>query len=139
MPEESATTDLVELGRCFLEAANRRDLDAMLSFFAPDGVWETVGLGTAFEGPVAIRGFWEDWFAAYEEHWVEQKGALDLGNGVTFAVLITKARPVGSSGYVQHKNAGVTTWVDGLIKRSTHYPDPDEGRVAAERLAEERG
>jgi len=59
MPEESTTPDLVELGSRFLEAANRRDFDAMLSFFAPDAV---LGSGDAlrmtFEGVAAIRGFW---------------------------------------------------------------------------------
>jgi len=33
--------------------------------------------------------------------------------------------------------AAITTWVDGLIKRSTFYTDIDEARAAAERLAEE--
>jgi hypothetical protein len=30
-------------------------------------------------------------------------------------------------------------WSDGLIVRNTTYPDIDEARAAAERLAEERG
>jgi len=30
-------------------------------------------------------------------------------------------------------------WIDGLIVRSTFYYDPNEARVAAERLAKERG
>jgi hypothetical protein len=32
----------------------------------------------------------------------------------------------------------VATWSVGLIERSTQYPDIDEGRAAAERLAQER-
>ena len=64
--EESTTPDLLEPSRRFVEAANRRDLDAMLSFFAPGAIWEDAGLGT-FEGAAAIRGFWQDWFASYVE------------------------------------------------------------------------
>jgi hypothetical protein len=30
-------------------------------------------------------------------------------------------------------------WEDGKIVRTTNYSDVDEGRAAAERLAEERG
>ena len=139
MSQESTTPDLVELGRRFFEAANRRDFDAMLSFFAPDAVWEGMGLRSTFEGVAAIRGFWQDWWAGYEELWVDLEEPLDLGNGVTFGVVVTNGRPVGSSGYVRHKNAVVSVWVRGLIVRVTNYPDPDEARAAAERLAKERG
>jgi ketosteroid isomerase-like protein len=43
MSEQSKTPDLVELvGRLF-EAANRRDFDAVMRFYASDGVWEATG------------------------------------------------------------------------------------------------
>ena len=38
MSEESTTPDLVELARHPFEAANRSDLDAVMSFYAPDAV-----------------------------------------------------------------------------------------------------
>jgi ketosteroid isomerase-like protein len=138
MPAESTTPDPVELTRRFLEAASRRDFDAMLSFFAPNAVWDTLGgLGT-FEGHSAIRGFWEDWYSTYEEFEIGPEEILDLGNGVTFVVLVQKGRPVSSNGEVRHRNAGVTTWMDGMIVRVTFYSDIDQARAAAERLAEER-
>ncbi len=59
MSEGSTTRDPVELVRGILEAANREDWDAILALYAPDAVWDTDGMGT-FEGPAAIRGFWED-------------------------------------------------------------------------------
>jgi ketosteroid isomerase-like protein len=136
--EESTTPDLVELGRRFLEAANRRDFDAMLSFFAPDAVWEGMALRTTLEGVAAIRGFWQDWFVSYEEFWFEPEEMLDLGNRVTFGVVILKGRPVGGSGYVQMRYASVFEWVDGLVVRATFYTDADQARAAAERLAESR-
>ena len=45
MSEESTTPDLVELTRGRVEAANRRDFDAMVSFFAPDAVWDLSPMG----------------------------------------------------------------------------------------------
>jgi ketosteroid isomerase-like protein len=139
MSEESTTPDLVELARRSVEAGNSGDFDAMLSFFAPDGVWDMSPLGMGvFEGRAAIRGFLEDWQGAYEEFGVETEKVLDVCNGVTVAVLIQKARPAGSSGDVRLRYAAVTLWGDGLIVRLTNYTDIDEGRAAAERLAESR-
>ena len=138
MPERSTTPDPIELSRRFLEAASCLDFDAMVSFYAPDAVWEGRASGMTFEGRTAIRGFWEDWFASYEELRLEQEEDLDLGNGVVFAVIMQMARLVGSSGYVRYRHALVAIWVEGLIVRVTMYSDIDEARVAAERLAEER-
>jgi hypothetical protein len=52
---------------------------------------------------------------------------------------LQSGRPVGSDGRVQWRYAGLTTWVDGVAVRTTNYTDIDEARVAAERLARERG
>jgi SnoaL-like domain len=64
MSEEPTTPDLVERWRQANEAFVRRDFDAMMSFFAPDAVWDlsSAGIGR-FEGTAAIRGFHEDWIA----------------------------------------------------------------------------
>jgi ketosteroid isomerase-like protein len=140
MSEESTPPDLVELGRVLFEAANRRDFDALLSFYAPEAVWDMNplgGLGT-FEGHAAIRSFWEDWYASYDDFEIEPEETLDLGNGVGFNVVIQNARPVGSSSAVRLRYALVSVWVAGLIVRLTNYTDIDEARAAAERLAEER-
>jgi ketosteroid isomerase-like protein len=138
MPDESTTPDPVELTRRFLEAGNRRDFDVIMSFCAPDAVWESMGMATSFDGIAAIRGFFEDLIDAYEEYRVEPEEILDLGNGVAFSVIVQQGRLVGSTAHVQMRFAGVTTWGDGLIERSTNYTDVDEARAAAQRLAEER-
>jgi hypothetical protein len=44
---ESTTSDLVERTRAFIAAANRRDFDAMVAFYAPDAVWHKSGTLTA--------------------------------------------------------------------------------------------
>ena len=117
---------------------NRRDFDAVMSVYAPDAVFQGTELGT-FEGAGAIRGFYEDASSSYEEIHVEAEEVIDLGNGVTLAVLIAKGRPVGSSGEVRRRWAAVAIWTNGVIEREMNYTDIDEARAAAERLAEERG
>jgi ketosteroid isomerase-like protein len=140
MPEQSTTPDLVELTRRQFEAVNHRDLDAVMSTCHPDGVYDVSpsGLGS-FEGPVAIRSFLEEWWAAFEDLVFELEEVLDLGKGVVFAVVRQDARPTGSTGYVRRREAYVIEWVAGMTARVTTYGDIDEGRAAAERLAESRG
>jgi ketosteroid isomerase-like protein len=64
----STSSHLTTLVRSCVEASARRDLDAMMSFYAADAVLDTslVGWGT-FRGRQAIRGFYGDWLAAYED------------------------------------------------------------------------
>jgi len=140
MRKESTTPDLLELSRHFVEASNRLDFDAMTSFYVEDGVFDTSALGMGvFEGREAIRGFFEDWHRAYENWDQVIEEFHDLGNGVTFAVLLQRGRPAGSSGFVAQRYAAVGAWTDGLIEWSMVHTDPDQARAAAERLAEERG
>jgi ketosteroid isomerase-like protein len=138
--EESTTPDLVELSRGSSQAVNSGDLDAMVSVFAPDAVWDLspVGMGT-FEGRAEIRGFAEDWLGAYEEFEMKAEERHDLGNGVTFSVIRQKARPAASQAHVATRYAAVAVWVEGMIVRATQYADIDEARAAGERLAKERG
>jgi len=140
MAEEPTTPDLLELARWSVEAASKRDLDAIMAFFTPDAVWDAspMGIGT-FEGQAAIRGFCEDWLSSYEDWELQTVEAQDLGNGVTFGVLDQRGRLVGSSGEIELRYAAVTEWEDGKIARTTNYTDIDEARVAGERLAAERG
>jgi ketosteroid isomerase-like protein len=140
MSQESTTSDLVELVRQTFEAANRRDFDALMSFFASDAVWEAVSLGTSFEGVAAIRGFFEDWLGAYEEYEMEPEEILDLGSGVGFVVTRLAGRPVGAASGLMRRRPLAFVWVAGLVARVT-APSSDitEARAAAERLAAERG
>jgi ketosteroid isomerase-like protein len=138
MSKKSTTPDLVELVRRNFEALSRRDFDAVESFFAQDAVYGPTEIGT-FEGPAAIRGLCEDLMSTYDEFHIEIEELIDLGNGVTFAVIILTAHPFGSSGEVRMRYATVAIWTDGVIERQTDHTDIDEARAAAERLARERG
>jgi ketosteroid isomerase-like protein len=138
MSEESTTPDLVELVGRALEAANRRDLDEVMSSFAVDAVFEGRALGDIFEGQAAIRAFVEDWFGTYEELEYGLEEVRDLGKGVVFAVVVQSGRPVGSAGRVRQREGWVFVWVRGLIARLA-ISEVDEARAAAERLAQKRG
>jgi ketosteroid isomerase-like protein len=89
------------------------------------------------EGREAIRAFFEEWWAAYDDHESEAEEIQDLGNGVAFAVFVQRGRPVDSTGWVEFRDARVMIWADGLIEQVTTFLDIDEARTAAERLAEE--
>jgi ketosteroid isomerase-like protein len=140
MPEKSMTPDLVELVRRSFEPAASRDIDGIMSFYGPDPVWDVSngGLGL-FQGRAAIREFMEDWFRSYDRIEIDLEEVVQLGSGVTFAVPIQKGRLAGSSAEVEVRYAAVIVWQDGLIESVTNYVDIDEGRAAAQRLAEERG
>jgi hypothetical protein len=142
MGEEPATPDPVELARLFLEAVSSGDFDAVMQYYASDAVMDlTRTLGVALQGREAIRRFLEDWLVGYEAVEYAADEISDLGNGVEFAVVRQTARPLGTIGSVQLREGVVVVHAQGLIVRQTVYPhsDIDEARVAAERLAEERG
>ena len=140
MTEESTTSDLLEALQRQRTALGRRDLDAVSATYTPDAVIDASPLGAlVFEGRGAIRGFWEDWLGPYEQYELEGEDFGDFGNGVTFGVVVSRGRPIDSSGWVETRFASVVTWVGALIERTTFYTDIDEARAAAERLAQERG
>ena len=139
MSEKSTTPDLVERLRLLFAAASRRDLDTLMSFYAPDAVWETTLV--TLDGSAAIRERLEEWLGAFDELEFELEEILDLGNGVTLTVVNQRARPAGSSssgGYMQRQEALIGVWEQGMVTHATTYLDIDEARAAAERLAEER-
>ena len=139
MTEESTTPDRIGLARLANEAVNRRDWDAVESFYSPDAVDVGVeALGT-FEGATAIRGYYEDAASSLDDFHVETQEIIDFGNGVTFAVVLVTGHPVGSSAEVRIRYGSVASWTEAVIERLTAFMDIDEGRAAAERLAKERG
>jgi ketosteroid isomerase-like protein len=137
MPEESTTPDPAELTRRAFEAVNRCDIDAVMSFFAPDAVLD----GRLFlaEGRAAIRDFLDDWFGSFAELRMEVEEFVVLDDGVVLAVVSQEGRPVGVDGQVHQREGWAICWsADGLLVRLTTHPDIDEARAAAERLAESR-
>jgi hypothetical protein len=63
----------------------------------------------------------------------------ELGNGVTFCVIAQRGWLPDSTSPISVSGGYVGLWRAGLIERVTVYPDIDDARAAAERLAQERG
>jgi ketosteroid isomerase-like protein len=140
MAEESTTPDSFKPLRRTVDAYRRGDLDAHLSSYAPDAVLDMSARGLGiFEGRAAIRGFWEDYYRSFNDLNFELEEALDLGNGVMFAVVRQDARPARSGARVRTREAWVSVWENGMLVRGSSYSDIDDARAAAERLAQERG
>jgi ketosteroid isomerase-like protein len=139
MSEEPSRADLVELSRRRLAAVNRRDIDAVMSFFADEPVWDMspINMGI-FEGRAAIRGALETWWETFDGFVSELDEVADLGNGVLFQVVTQRGRLDGSDGEIRQRSARVLVLVDNLIERLTSFNDIDDARSVAERLAEER-
>jgi ketosteroid isomerase-like protein len=140
MSEESRIEDSFKPLRRTVEAYRRGDIETHMRSYAPDAVLDMSarGLGS-FEGRAAIRSFWEDYYRSFDDLKFELEEAIDLGNGVMFAVVRQDARPSGSLGRVQTREAWVSIWENGLLLRGSSYSDLDEARALAERLAQERG
>jgi ketosteroid isomerase-like protein len=138
MAEESTTPDLRELALQMADEASRGDLDAYMSHFAHDAVWQT-RFGTRLEGTTAMRSYYEEFTGSVESYSFEILEFVDLGGGVTFSVSRQGGRLGGSASELNEHVAFAMVVVDGLIEEMATYSDVDEARAAAERLAEERG
>ena len=140
MSEESTTPDPVERTRVFYETMDRDwDFDALAGFFAPDAVWDLSEshLGI-YEGVAAIGDFLVGYWATWEDHHHEIEGIVDFGGGVLSVAIREDGCLKGSDARVQARHLQVFEWARGRILRISGYPDIDEARAAAERLAQER-
>jgi hypothetical protein len=139
MSEESTSPDLIELTHSAYAYLNSRDLDALVGLLDRSCVYDLsrFDLGT-YTGPGEIRRFYEEWIAPLHEFGVAVDDITDLGNGVVYAI---QAGHRGSApGFFFELEGGVVgVWEHGRLARMTVYPDIDEARAAAERLAQERG
>jgi ketosteroid isomerase-like protein len=134
--EEPAVPDPVELTHRVYASLNARDFDSVVGMFAPAGVWDVSrwGLGT-HAGSEAIGRLLHDWFGNMDQYWVQVEDVDHLGGGVVYVTVVQTARPAGRHSVLRVRSAPVFVWVDGQIRQVTLYPDIDEARRAAERLA----
>jgi ketosteroid isomerase-like protein len=140
MSEESTTLDLAERVRAIFEILDQHDWDALMHHYSQDVCWDaTPTLGTTFDGQAAMRGLWQDWADLYEDLGFDLEELVELGSNLVLAVVMTHGHPVGSSGYVDAREAWIYEGADGMIVRVRTYRDIDEARAAAGRLAQERG
>jgi ketosteroid isomerase-like protein len=135
MSKESTTPDLVELTRHLFEAANRRDFDAALEFYAPKARWR--GTVDDAEGIPAIRDLWVSYYGAFEELRVILDDVAHLGNGVILVASRHVGRLAGGATLAEER-AFVFEFMDGRVVKASDYASLAEARAAAERLAAER-
>jgi ketosteroid isomerase-like protein len=131
---------LVELVRDGIDAVNRRDLDALMSNWSPDVVYDTSpsGMGT-YQGHAAVRAFMKGYWDLFDELRFELESVENLGHGVILSVNRQDGRPAGSGARVRVREAHVITLVADVVLSVTVYTtDIGAARAAAERLAEER-
>ena len=113
------------------------DYDAIMRFFAPDVVWQSLdGLGK-FEDASAVRGFLEDFGSAYESFRTEPKETIDTGGGIVFGVIRQADRLRGGAGRVVQRFAWVMASAEGRVVRFLAGMDIDDARAVAERLVQE--
>ena len=140
--DESATPGSVGLAQRLMEAVNARNVEAFMACFAPEAVVDlTRTAGVVNEGRDAIRRYQEDWLASFDELTYSAEEIVDFGNGVTFAIVMQSARPIGTTASVHAREAFVVVAAHGLYVHTIVYgpTEIDEARATAERLAQERG
>jgi hypothetical protein len=139
MTEEFTTPDPVELTHRAFGFLNSRDLDALMGLLSPTCLCDLSRWGQdVYTGTEAIRQFIDDWLGALHRFGVEVDDTEDLGNGVVYVEQIAH-RERTPGGFIELPSSLVVVWDEGLVTLLTLYPDPDQARAAAERLAEERG
>jgi ketosteroid isomerase-like protein len=90
MAEQSAMRDPVEIIRRANDAFNRRDVDAWVSFFAPDIVYRPVPTFTDSQerqGLGAMRRWMEEWFDAWADDYTTQAESIREYGDVVIALL----------------------------------------------------
>lgn len=139
MSEQFTGSELVARWQRAVQAGNVRDIDTTMGFYTSDAEYDvsSVGMGN-FEGRTAIRRLFEDWWDSFEEYQQEAEETRDLGNAVTFSIIVMRGKPLHSSAWVEQRYGAVATWRDGLIERTVNTFDISEARAGAERLAAER-
>ena len=125
---------------------SRGDLDAVMSLFAPDAVYDAsdARLGT-FEGEEAIRGFVEDWRRSSEDYRYENEEILDLGHGVTLS-LVREERPLvrrqrsrrAAGGAPRHMGEQQIEWFEHSPTQTRPAPPPNASRSSSGRRCRSR-
>jgi len=122
----------VEIVRSKLEAAKRRDWDALFRNSHPDAELTTpagINAGT-YRGREECQAFWEDLTSAFETTSVEPERLVDSGDQVV-AVVRSRLQPKGSSGEVELRTGFLWTFRDGKVASLRLFAKPEEALEAA--------
>ncbi|WP_332815490.1 nuclear transport factor 2 family protein [Ramlibacter sp.] len=119
-PTVEATPELLQ---AFADAWNRHDIDALMSFMAPDGVFEASAgpdaCGTRCQGERAVRaGFAEVWATYPDAHWGNARHFVCGDRGVS-EWTFTGTRADGTR--VEVNGCDLFTFRDGRIALKNSY------------------
>ena len=126
----------VELVKRFVDAYNRRDVEAMLNDLDPEIEWHS-GILTAlgrdaavYRGHDGFRQGLRDIYEALGETQIEYSEIRDLGSR-TLAIGRFRARGRGSGAEIDSPNASVADFKNGKAVRIRTYFDREEALEAA--------
>ena len=122
----------VEIVRSKLEAAKRRDWDALFRNSHPDAELTTpagINAGT-YRGREECQAFWEDLTSAFETTSVEPERLVDSGDQVV-GVVRSRLQPKGSNGEIVLRTGFLWTFRDGKVASLRLFAKPEEALEAA--------
>jgi steroid delta-isomerase-like uncharacterized protein len=129
-PEHSSADDTEQLARRLIELLNARDLGALAKLQHPDVVDDFVAVGR-YEGVAAVRGFFEEVFAAFPDFHIAIQAVSAAGNVATVQWQSTGTFN-GSSPFqgvapngakVELRGCDVMEFEDGRLRYNTIYYD----------------
>lgn len=135
----------VEIVRQVLDASDRRDGAAVFAVYDPEIEWDVTdvpeplegffppdffGLSGVFRGHEAVRGWFREWFSAWERVDYEHERLIDAGDQVVhFLGVHLRGRATGIQ-FELPPYAQVWTLRDGKIVRMKFYWDREEALEA---------
>jgi ketosteroid isomerase-like protein len=112
----------VALARKAIDALNRGDFAALLTFLSPDVVWEALegvtGIGEVYRGRAEVREWIELMLENAEEgiH-AEIEKIAELGDDRVFIAVVLRARRKGSGAPFEYRTWQIVWFADRLITR----------------------
>jgi ketosteroid isomerase-like protein len=125
----------VETLRGTYAAISRGNWDAAFGMADSDFQFKTGDRITSpgtYQGTEAVRSFFADFWAAFEQVTAEPEQFFDHGDRIVALVLL-RLRPRGSSAEVEMRVGHLWTMRDGKTVRCEVFPEPEQAIAAVER------
>jgi ketosteroid isomerase-like protein len=122
----------IETLRALYEAVSRGDWDTVLDDYGPDFEFippDQNPIAGTYRGPEAVRGFFAELWAAFEEVTLEPGPFLEADDGIVVSLLMTLS-PSNSSAKVETRITHLWTMRDGKPVRCKVFLRRDEALEA---------
>jgi ketosteroid isomerase-like protein len=125
----------VDLGRQFVEAFNRGDVDACLGFMDPDVDFSPIEVGlegaASLRGHEGFRGWWDTQHAIFPDIAVEIHEIRDLGDLIIMRSNLS-GHGAGSDAFFEQPLWVLAKWRDGHVVTWRSFANEDEILAAVE-------